>query len=40
MQDFDLIHTKGGKAKIRLPIVFELELDIEEWRGFLIVVRR
>ena len=34
MQDFDLIHTKGGKAKIRLPIVFELELEIEEWIRF------
>ena len=34
MQDFDMIHTKGGEAKIRVPVVLELKMDIEEGRRF------
>lgn len=33
MHDFDLIYTKGGEARIRVPLVLELEADIEAWRG-------
>ena len=32
MHDFDLIYTKGGKVKIRVPLVYEIAIDIAGWR--------